>query len=285
MNKTWVCVFVLLITLVNLSETYSKKGFAQFVVQSQTKSTDTHTRVWTAKTGNKLEATWKNTFDDDNDPLNVFLAKENTLYKIPLNQLCEKDQIYVKFHRNIRITEYKLKHASIADATPKFVNVEDTDKSKAKKEYTDIFEAVLADDVEAVKKMVQNGVNVNQGDSQLRTPLHCARSGKMVRTLLELEANIHTKDKYDVKPIYRLSDRSAIVALIEAGANIEEKDEYGYTPLLSAETPEQAQALLDNGANINAKNGLGGSVLHSIQASCSPELCKFFLDKGVPATI
>lgn len=67
----------------------------------------------------------------------------------------------------------------------------------AKGTYANIYEAVRADDLAAVKSFLKNGVNVNEKDNEGKTPLHYAAayaSRELVQFLIEQGADINARD-------------------------------------------------------------------------------------------
>ena len=98
-------------------------------------------------------------------------------------------------------------------------------------------------DVEAVKKRLADGVDVNaKGDAGF-APLHVA-----------------------VVSNRKLSDRKKIVELLLSnGADVNAKDDRGSTALHLAEDGDKeiVELLLSNGADVNAKDDRGGTPLHN----------------------
>ena len=105
----------------------------------------------------------------------------------------------------------------------------------------------------------------------LPSPLHLAAYNgeeNVVRTLVELGANIEGKDKYYGTPLYVaiLNDKENVVrTLVELGANIEGKNEYGNTPLyvaISNDKENVVRTLVELGANIESRDKYGNTPLH-----------------------
>ena len=89
---------------------------------------------------------------------------------------------------------------------------------------------VNAGDIEAVKKYLDNGGNVNLQDEPGMTLLHHAVNGNWNGT------------NFDI-----------IKLLISRGANVNAIDDTHHTPLHLCNNKEIAELLIDNGANVNAK--------------------------------
>ena len=148
-----------------------------------------------------------------------------------------------------------------------------------------LFTAISKDDVEAVKKIVHDGANVNAPDEKGFYPIETAatstRSPRMIRILAELGANITCIPKApSVPPLYRQTDMvpliSAIMtakifpdgkaaemtrAFLQCGVNPDITQEHALTPLHMAgysNDPETISVLCEAGADIvNGKNVIG----------------------------
>jgi ankyrin repeat protein len=102
----------------------------------------------------------------------------------------------------------------------------------------DWYELIKAGDLAAIKRVIEQGVNINKGSKYGFTPLHQATT-------------------FDNKEVAEL--------LIRKGADINAKTSWGATPLhLAAQTGEKAVAevLIANGADVNARDNDGRTPLH-----------------------
>jgi ankyrin repeat protein len=97
---------------------------------------------------------------------------------------------------------------------------------------------VSAGDIEAVKKYLDNGGNVNLQDEPGMTPLHHA-----------------------VNSDWKGKNFEMVKLLIDRGANVKAIDDTHHTPLHSASNKETAELLIDAGANVNAKTKRTGETL------------------------
>jgi len=97
---------------------------------------------------------------------------------------------------------------------------------------------VSAGDIEAVKKYLDNGGNVNLQDEPGMTPLHHA-----------------------VNSDWKGKNFEMVKLLIDRGANVKAIDDTHHTPLHSASNKETAELLIDVGADVNAKTQRTGETL------------------------
>ena len=111
--------------------------------------------------------------------------------------------------------------------------------------------------------LVQNGADLEAGDTWGNTPLHNrARSRRSsIGGLLALGANVHRKNRQGATPLHTAADSfnaASVRLLLKHGARIEELDAQGFTPLEAAlrscqnidivAMVEVAKVLLDAGA-------------------------------------
>ena len=136
-------------------------------------------------------------------------------------------------------------------------------------------------DLEAVKRHLTDGINVNAKDPHRRllgellqsTPMHiAARIGhkEILELLIAKGGDVNAKDKDGDTPLHGTALREDFaVLLIAKGANVNAKGKYGETPLHRAAKsviPNSilkgaVQLLIDKGANVNAKDDKGRTPL------------------------
>jgi ankyrin repeat protein len=144
-----------------------------------------------------------------------------------------------------------------------------------------------------VQKMIKEGVDINQPDSNGTTPLmHAITYSKPETALLLIDqgADIQRKDKYGYTALiyavqYNLNDVAKL--LIEKKADLNTKEQYGETPLSLASGNGNipiCKLLIENGADVNTKSSRGATPLHAAAAyydqESSPQIIKMLLDKG-----
>ena len=98
-----------------------------------------------------------------------------------------------------------------------------------------IHKAVEEGNIEAVKKFLAAGIDVNaKAFITGSTPLHIAATKEVVELLIAKGADVNAKDKYDMTPLHPAAGRGhkeVVELLIAKGADVNAKDEDGDTPL------------------------------------------------------
>lgn len=138
-------------------------------------------------------------------------------------------------------------------------------------------------DLQAVKKVIARGIDVNAPDPGLgRTALHFAArhdSVELIQILLDAGADVNASNNWGDTPLHiaaaEIKSPSVVLKLIEAGADVNAKSSLGYTPLHSTAgsfvpsftscCPNQLeilQALIAAGADVNARSWDGETPLH-----------------------
>lgn len=104
-------------------------------------------------------------------------------------------------------------------------------------EDTDLHKAVNEDDFEKIKRLVDEGWNINEKGFMNNTPLHgAANEGKleMARYLIDKSANLNAKDIHGNSPLHLAVWRNhpdVVQCLLDCGDQVDKKDEDGNTPL------------------------------------------------------
>jgi len=120
---------------------------------------------------------------------------------------------------------------------------------------SDLFQAIRDGNLDSVKSLVAQGVDINHQDKYGLTPLHNAASTNLeiVKYLVEKGANINQQDNYRLTPLHNAiysGNLEIVTYLVEKVADINHPDEMGLT-------------LLDYAVNFNKK-----------------PIAKFLMDKG-----
>jgi ankyrin repeat protein len=133
---------------------------------------------------------------------------------------------------------------------------------------SEVADAVMRGDGAAVRKLIEQHIDVNAPQGDGATALHWAvfRSDKtMVDLLLRAGANPKAANREGTTPLWLASingDAPVITALINAGADVNEHLPLGRTPLMAASRTGNVDAmkvLLDHGAQVNVKETLRGT--------------------------
>ena len=160
--------------------------------------------------------------------------------------------------------------------------------------------------VEAVKRFLKNGANVNARDEQGQTVLHKALSSKfatleMAKLLLDNGADAQALNQKQQTPLHLAvqvggcPDFLEITALlVKAGAKINIADKDGMTPFLCAVTrgghfqapypeyPKMVALLLDHGAEVSRTNAAGQTPLHyAARRSGNYEVIRLLIERGL----
>ena len=129
-----------------------------------------------------------------------------------------------------------------------------------------LIQASSAGDYQTVQKLVQNGVNINERDSNGSTPLMHAvseRKFEVAKYLIESGADLKVKDNYGYDVLIHAIEKHQIEImklLIDKGADVDSRDIQGNIPLfpplyyaIGGKFTEGVKLLLKNGANVYAK--------------------------------
>lgn len=160
-----------------------------------------------------------------------------------------------------------------------------------------LFYAVGSGNLTLVKKLLRQGLNVNEKDEKTLTPLHIAADSKedgsqMILLLLKAGADINARTAYGSTPL-KMSlqvyahDNNA-KTLLENGADVNlANDYYGDTPLHSAAEGrfEIVKMLLERGANPNSVNKNGDSPLMNAVSSGQLETVNLLIASGADVSL
>jgi len=152
-----------------------------------------------------------------------------------------------------------------------------------------IHEAVGTGNIEAVKKHLAAGTDVNANDGGWTPLWYAADEGhkEIVELLIAKGADVNAKNKGDVTPLYgaaRSGRKEIAELLIAKGADVNARDDVGRIPLHSAtggDHKEIVELLIAKGADVNAKNDkFVGTFLHWAAAGGQNEIVKLLIAKG-----
>lgn len=152
-----------------------------------------------------------------------------------------------------------------------------------------IINAAASGDINTVKKLQDEGRNINEADSNGATPLMHAIWGSksdLAKYLIQSGADIKVENKQGYNAfIYAVNygDFEIIKLLLAKGANINSKDNWENTALMHtilSGRSDVAKYLIESGADIKAKNKKGyDALIHAVDYE-NYEIIKLLLDKG-----
>jgi len=164
-------------------------------------------------------------------------------------------------------------------------------KGKFPDECPIIFSAVKYGNMEALKKLIQKGANINSncrhgfGETPLQTAIHYQKI-EMIKYLLDLKANPNEKD-WTGKSVLMLAcntDNDLIInLLIDRGADIEYHGYFGGTALIYAVQMERyisAEKLIKRKANINFTSTYGETALIKAIGNNDLAMIKMLIENG-----
>lgn len=161
---------------------------------------------------------------------------------------------------------------------------------------TPLHVAVSQKQSETVSYLLNEGADVNCGNTNRVTPLHISSSvgnPEITWLLLEKDADVGLADYQLHTPLhYAAANGFSEVAevLVLSGAPLEAKNSYGRTPLLLCArergTPEIARLLIDAGADVNVKDKFESSPLELAAWRGYKEIIALLIENGaeIPVT-
>ncbi|KAJ2600802.1 hypothetical protein H4R99_003199 [Coemansia sp. RSA 1722] len=165
----------------------------------------------------------------------------------------------------------------------------DVNKTTLQSRLTPLHQAVVSDDIQIVRLLLDNGAITSVANSRQLTPLDTCSSEKIARLLTDrakVQRNISLRDKAGQTKLHRAcnsGDLDLVVALINQGADINMKDNAGWTPLHEAALEGHNSvvvALLRHGADFKAKGFGGDTPLHDACANGHYDVVRSLLVVG-----
>ncbi len=150
--------------------------------------------------------------------------------------------------------------------------------------------AASNDDLNAVKKLLAEGAEVNKRDDNTETTaldeavMHGNR--EMVRVLLNAGAEVNARTRNKQTALMRLDNdatASLVWDLVNAGARVNARDSDGDTPLIMASrysTPEVVKALISAGARVNMANHEGETALMAAADADEVDIVEVLFNAG-----
>ena len=152
---------------------------------------------------------------------------------------------------------------------------------------TTLHEAAQQGNLKEIRRLLDNGDDVNAKDTQRKVPLHYASAnghGEIVELLLKAQGvDVNVADDQGRTALYGAASkgyREVVALLLEKGANINALDKYGKTPLHHASADGHAEIvkLLLNaqGIDVNVADNQGRTALHEAAINPTKKLLKIF---------
>ena len=152
-------------------------------------------------------------------------------------------------------------------------------------------DAAMRGDLEAVRSLLAEGVDVNAVQGDGNTALHWAayrRNAELVRLLTDAGADTAAKTRIgDMTPLFmaaKVGDAEIMGLLLQAGADANIANTNGTTPLMLAAGSGKTAAvhlLLDHGADVNARDVTNGQTAVMFAAALNRgEAIKMLADHG-----
>ncbi|KAH9059852.1 ankyrin repeat-containing domain protein [Lactarius vividus] len=122
-------------------------------------------------------------------------------------------------------------------------------------------------------------------------PSFCTQRQHHVVSVLQHEAEVGARNKYDSTPLHLASHYGELEIarlLLDYGANVDAKKEDGRTPLHQASSRGKkgtVRLLLDHDAKIHAENKDGGTSLHLASSKGNTETVRLLLDRGASTDV
>jgi ankyrin repeat protein len=152
-----------------------------------------------------------------------------------------------------------------------------------------LIQAVKERDMTFVLRLIQNGLDIDQKNSEGETALHAAVATSdfpMLDLLLTHGAKTENQLADGSTPLHtavRFSSARSVQTLLDHNADIDLQDSSGDTPLMSAVKSDDlaiVYLLLNHGANLEKANKVGETPLLAAARYCAPETLQTLLDKG-----
>jgi ankyrin repeat protein len=153
----------------------------------------------------------------------------------------------------------------------------------------DLYIAACSGDLAKVKRLTQEGSEVDRKDEWGWTALYWAMRGKqkeVVEFLIAQGANVNVKGAKDLTPLHLAitnNQKELIEMLIAKGVDVNAKDEKGDTPLNLASQHNQKELiemLIAKGANVNAKNNWNWTPIHSAAENGNKDMVELLIAQG-----
>lgn len=157
-----------------------------------------------------------------------------------------------------------------------------------------LHDAAYRGNVKKVKRLIQRGALVNEGDHKLRTPIHLAllmNNKEATSFLLSRGARVNVRDRTGETPLHAAigtGKKDLVEMLIKHGADPDIPWDNGVTPLCGAISygyMDMAESLIAAGADVNTRSPQGFTALLWVVEKKNKDLAHLLLDRGAEVNI
>ncbi len=158
-----------------------------------------------------------------------------------------------------------------------------------KKSKLALHSTILSGNIDLIKDLLKDAIDINQVDGRNNTALHIAAMKgytEIIKLLLKKGANPNLKNNHHSAPLHfavQLSHVDAAMILIKNGSDINVKDRYSETPLhfaVSNDNMDLTKALVEAGAKINLTNAQFFTALAVAKRNKNVEICDYLESEG-----
>lgn len=152
-----------------------------------------------------------------------------------------------------------------------------------------LHQALASEREELVSVLLDHGADANSIEFwDQHRPLHCARSGRMVKLLLEHGAHVDAKDGRDRTALHVAVHRGleeTVLALLENLADPNAPDSNGRSAIFKARSGSIARLLILFGANIHVRDSNGLVALHRAAQDGSEDTVQLLIEHGADVNV
>ncbi|XP_012142860.2 uncharacterized protein LOC100882118 isoform X6 [Megachile rotundata] len=146
-----------------------------------------------------------------------------------------------------------------------------------------LYEAVIKNEADTVRKVLKETVDVNSRNNYGRAPIHWAASRgntEIIEMLIQAKCDIEAKDKFGMRPLHmaaRYGHRDAVKMLINAGASVSAMNKKQHTLLMCAARGNNIRVVEYLAEAVESLNGdatdcTGATALHHAASAGHPAM-------------